>query len=60
MTHMIKKINYDIIHLKSSTWPYLYEISAHFSYEIKTNGYDVIGINVFLRKLMKFLRKNPE
>ena len=25
--------------------------------ETKTKGYDVIGINVFLRKLMRFLRK---
>ena len=26
-------------------------------HETKTKGYDVIGINVFLRKLMRFLRK---
>ena len=42
---------------KNSTWPYLYEIPAHFIHEIKKIGYDVIGVNVFLRKLMKFLRK---
>ena len=42
---------------KNSTRPYLNEIPAHFTYEIKTRGYDVIGVNVFLRKLMRFLRK---
>ena len=45
---------------KNSTRPYLNEIPVHFTHEIKTKGYDVIGVNVFLRKLMKFLRKNPE
>ena len=33
------------------------EIPAHFIHEIKTKGYDVIGVDVFLRKLMRFLRK---
>ena len=33
------------------------EIPAHFIHEIKTKGYDVIGINLFLPKLMKFLPK---
>ena len=45
---------------KNSTRPYLNEISAHFTHEIKTKGYDVIGVNVFLCKLMKFLRKKVE
>ena len=31
----------------------LYEIPAHFIHEIKTKGYDVIGVNVFLPKLIK-------
>ena len=35
------------------------EIPAHFIHEIKTKGYDVIGVRVFLRKLMKFQRKKP-
>ena len=42
---------------KNSTWPYLNEISPHFIHEIKTKGYDDIGINIFLRTLMRFLRK---
>ena len=33
------------------------EISTHFIHEIKTKGYDVIGVNVFPRKLMRFRRK---
>ena len=32
----------------------LNEIPAHFIHEIKTKGYDVIGVNVFHRKLMRF------
>ena len=35
---------------KNSTRPYLYEIPAYFTHEIKTKGYDVIGVNVFPRK----------
>ena len=35
------------------------EIPAHFIHEIKTKGYDVIGVKAFLRKLMKFHRKKP-
>ena len=31
----------------------LYEIPAHFIHDIKTKGYDVIGVNVFLPKLIK-------
>ena len=42
---------------KNSTRPYLNEIPAHFIHEIKTKGYDVIGVNVFLRTLMRILRK---
>ena len=30
----------------NSTWPYLIENPVHFIYEIKTKGYDVIGVNV--------------
>ena len=40
---------------KNSTWPYLNGIPAHFIHEIKTKGYNVIGVNFFLPKLMKFL-----
>ena len=39
---------------KNSTRPYLNEIPAHFIHDIKTKGYDVIGVNVFLHKLMRF------
>ena len=35
---------------KHSARPYLNEIPAHFTYEINTKGYDVIGVNLFLRK----------
>ena len=42
---------------KNRTRPYLNEIPAHFTYKIKTKVDDVIRVNVFLRKLMKFLRK---
>ena len=45
---------------KNSTQPYLNEISAHFTHEIKTKGHDVIGVNLFLPKLMKFLPKKVE
>ena len=45
---------------ENSTRPYPFEISAHFIHEIKTKGYNVIGVNVFLSKLMKFLHKKPE
>ena len=33
------------------------EIPAHFIHEIKTIAYDVIGVNLFLPKLMRFLPK---
>ena len=39
---------------KNSTRPYLNEIPAHFIHDIKTKGYDVIGVTVFLHKLMRF------
>ena len=42
---------------KNSTWPYLYEIPAHFIHEIKTIAYDVIGVNVFLPTLMRIFPK---
>ena len=45
---------------KNSTRPFLNEIPAHFIHEVKTKGYDVIGVNVFLPKLMKFLPKKVE
>ena len=45
---------------KNSTRPYLNKIHAHFTHEIKTKGHDIMGVNLFLRKLMKFLRKKPE
>ena len=32
---------------KSSTRPYLNEIPVYFIHEIKTKGYDVIGVNLF-------------
>ena len=35
------------------------EISAHFIHEIKTKGYDVIGVNVFHFTLMGFHLKKP-
>ena len=33
------------------------ENPPHFSHVIKTKGYDVVGLNVFLCKLMRFLRE---
>ena len=70
MTHIIK-INYDIIRLKitkkktgkpvqptkNNTEPYLNEISVYFIHEIKTKGYNVIGVNLFPPKFMRFQRK---
>lgn len=29
-------------------------------YDIKTKGHDVVGVNMFLRKIMRFLRKKME
>ena len=45
---------------KSTTRPYHYEIPAHFIHEIKTKGYDVIGVNVFPRKIMRFHPQKQE
>ena len=42
---------------KNSTGPYLNEIPSHFTHEIRTKGYDAIRVNLFLRKLIKFLPK---
>ena len=39
---------------------YLYEIAAHIIHEIKTKGYDVIGVNVIHRILMRFQRKKRD
>ena len=36
--------------MKNNTRPYLYEIPAHFTHEIKTKGYDVIDVYIFPRK----------
>ena len=33
------------------------EIPVHFIHEIELKCYDVIGVSIFLRKLIKFLRK---
>ena len=43
--------------LKNSTWPYLNEIPLHFIHKIKKEAYDVIGVYVFSRKIMRFPRK---
>ena len=45
---------------KNNTRPYLNEIPTHFTHEIKIKDYDVIGVSLFLLKLMKFLRKKVE
>ena len=39
---------------KNSTRLYLHEIPAHFTHEIETKGYDVIDVNLFHFKLMRF------
>ena len=50
------KIHYDIIGVKpvkpsyNSTWLNINDITPHFILEIKTKGFYVIGVNVFLRK----------
>ena len=36
------------------------ENSQHFIHEINTIAYDDSDVNLFLRKLMRLLRKNPE
>ena len=45
---------------KNSTQAYLNEIPAHFTHEIKTKVYDVIGVNLFHFKLMTFYLKKQE
>ena len=39
---------------------HLNEIPAHFNHEMRTIAYDVIGVNVFLLTLMRFLLKKEE
>ena len=51
---VIKKPVKTVKPTKNSTRPYLNEIPGHFIHDIKTKGYDVIGVNVFLHKLMRF------
>ena len=57
------KIEHDIIDkpfkldILNEIPPQVNEIPQHFIHEIKTNGCDVIGVNLFLPKLMKFLPK---
>ena len=49
--------------INPSNWIYLMRFHRKlmrfpfFIHEIKTKGYDVIGVNVFLRTLMRILRK---
>ena len=40
--------------------PQVNEIPQHFIHEIKTIAYDVIGVNLFLLTLMRFLLKKVE
>ena len=53
------KIEHDIID-KPVKLDILNEIPAHFIHKIKTIAYDVIGVNVFLLTLMRFLLKNKD
>ena len=45
---------------KTSTRPYLNEITVYFIHEIETKGYDAIGVNLFHFKLMRFHFKKQE
>ena len=60
------KIEHDIIDkpvkldILNEIPPQVNEIPQHFIHEIKTKGYDVTGVNLFLPKLMKFLPKKEE
>ena len=61
------KIEHDIIDkpvkldILNEIPPQVNEIPQHSTVnEIKTKGYDVIGVNVFLRTLMRILRKKEE
>ena len=57
------KIEHDIIDkpvkldILNEIPPQVNEIPQQFIHEIKTKGYDVIGVNLFLRTLMRILRK---
>ena len=53
------KVHYDIVGVKpvkpvkpsyNSTWLNINEITPHFVLEIKTKGFDVMGVKVCLRK----------
>ena len=60
------KIEHDIIakpvklDILNEIPPQVNEIPQHFIHQIKTKGYDVIGVNLFLPKLKNFLPKKPE
>ena len=66
MTAIHLKIEQDIIDkpvkldILNDIPPQVNEIPQHFIHEIKTIAYDVIGVNVFLRTLMRILRKKVE
>ena len=55
--YLLNRMRRDLIKIRSCA---IFSRLTGFIQEIKTKGYDVIGVNVFLRKLMRFLRKNPE
>ena len=64
MTAIHLKIEHDIIDkpvkldILNEIPPQVNEIPQHSTVnEIKTKGYDVIGVNLFMPKLMKFLPK---
>ena len=66
MTAIHLKIEHDIIDkpvkldILNEISPQVNEKPQHFINEIKTTGYDVIGVNLFLRTLIRILRKNVE
>ena len=39
---------------------HIYTRFLRIFYDIKTKGHDVVGVNMFLRKIMRFLRKKME
>ena len=45
-----------IFSVESDLYLFLDRKRGHFIHEIKTKGYDVIGVNLFLPKLMRFHR----
>ena len=55
--YLLNRMRRDLIKIRSCA---IFSWFNRFFQEIKANGYDVIGVNVFLRKLMRFLRTNPE